>query len=317
MTQKALMRRESGLKPADASATRRDVAFSSGGVTCRAWLYEPLPRETAASPCIVMAHGLGGTRECALEPYAQAFAQAGFYVLLFDYRYIGASDGEPRQVVSIPRQLEDWNAAVAFARSLPEVDPHRIGLWGTSLSGGHVVTVAARDHGIAAVSAQCPMLDGHAAARMTRKGAGWGRVSRLAGCALLDIARSLIGLSPYYVPLVAPPGGLAAMATYDAYSGLTAIVPPGWRNETAARFFLALPLYRPVRYAGAVRCPTLLIACEKDTVTSPRAVTKAAARMGANARLIELPIGHFDVYLGDGFARTSQEQVAFFSRALT
>ena len=263
-----------------------------------------------------MAHGLGGTRDCALEPYAQAFAQAGFYVLLFDYRYTGASDGQPRQIVSIPRQLEDWQAAIAFARSLPEVDPHRIGLWGTSLSGGHVVTVAARDPGIAAVSAQCPMLDGHAAARMARKDAGWGRVTRLAGTALLDIARSLVGLAPYYVPLVAPPGGLAAMATHDAYAGLTAIVPPGWRNETAARIFLALPLYRPVRCADSVTCPALLIACAKDTVTSPRAVTKAAARMGGNARLIELPIGHFDVYVGDGFARTSQEQVAFFTQAL-
>lgn len=298
------------------AAMRRDVTFVSRGVTCRAWLYEPASDIARPAPCIVMAHGLGGTRECGLEPYAQAFAQAGFYVLLFDYRHIGASDGKPRQLVSISLQLEDWTAAVAFARSLDEVDPRRIGLWGTSLSGGHVLTIAAKDPGIAAISAQCPMLDGHAAARMLRKDTGWGRVVRLARAALIDLTRALLHLKPYYVPLVAPPGELAAMAADDAYSGLTAIVPPHWRNETAARILLALPLYRPIRWARAVKCPSLLIACENDSVTSPAAVISAADRMGDKARLVELPIGHFDIYLGEWFQRSSKEQIAFFSKAL-
>lgn len=299
-----------------AHAARRDEVFTSHGVTCRAWIYAPEETVPRPAPCIVMAHGLGGTRECALEPYARAFAVAGFYVVLFDYRYLGASDGKPRQLITIERQLQDWAAAIAFARAIPGVDPERIGLWGTSLSGGYVLSMAARDPLIAAVSAQCPMLDGAAAARMLMRKAGLGTMLKLGAAAILDAARGLFGLTPYYVALVAPPGGFAAMATHDAYSGLAAITPPGWRNEMAARLLLTMPLYRPVRHAKQVKCPTLIMACQDDSVTSPKAAIETAARIGDMAQLIELPTGHFDVYLGQWFARTSQEQIAFFSRAL-
>ena len=121
---------------------RTDTAFTSGNVTCRAWLYTPADADGAA---IVMAHGLGGTRDAGLEPFAERFADNGYTVLLFDYRHFGASDGEPRQLLSIKRQLADWKAAVAHARGLPGVDPDRIGLWGTSFSGGHVLTTATQD----------------------------------------------------------------------------------------------------------------------------------------------------------------------------
>jgi pimeloyl-ACP methyl ester carboxylesterase len=298
------------------TALRRNVAFDSEGVTCRAWVYTPRAGAARPAPCIVMAHGLGGTRDAALEPYAQAFAQAGFFVLLFDYRYLGASDGAPRQLISIPRQLEDWAAAIAFARCMAGVDPRRIALWGSSLSGGHVLVAAARDPEIAAVSAQCPMLDGAAAARMLAKDTGLATFLRLGAAALVDRARALLGLSPYYVPLVAPPGQFAAMASHDAFAGCNAIMPPGWRNEVAARIFLVLPCYRPIRAAKSVKCPVLLIACEKDSVTSPQTVIAAAAQLGETARLVELPIGHFDVYLGRWFVRSSEEQVAFFKETL-
>jgi len=298
------------------SPSRSDVAFESGGVTCRAWLFAPSPTVARPAPCIVMAHGLGGTRECALEPYAQAFAKAGFFVLLFDYRHLGASDGSPRQLVDIRRQLEDWAAAIAFARAMPGVDPERIGLWGTSLSGGHVMVVAARDPEVAAISAQCPMVDGRASVYMIVREIGWGAILRLGLAGLVDKARALIGLSPYYVPLVAPPGEFAAMASHDAWDGMSAIVPPSWRNEIAARMFLVLRYYRPTRAAKSVKCPALLITCAKDSVTSPQAVTAAATRMGETAKLIELPIGHFDIYLGQWFERSSREQIAFFKETL-
>jgi pimeloyl-ACP methyl ester carboxylesterase len=297
-------------------ALRRDVAFDSDGVTCRAWTYEPSEWVPRPAPCIVMAHGLGGTRDCALEPYAQAFAAAGFFVLLFDYRHLGASDGIPRQLIEISSELEDWAAAIAYARSMEGVDPRRIALWGTSLSGGHVLIAAARDPEIAAVSAQCPMLDGGASARMLAKDSGFLTLVRLGWAGLVDRARALLGMRPYYLPLVAPPGKLAAMASHDAWDGMRAIVPPNWRNEVAARLFLVLPCYRPIRAAKSVKCPVLLIACEKDSVASPAAAAATATRMGDKARLVELPIGHFDVYRGKWFERSSEEQVAFFKETL-
>ena len=298
------------------SALRREVAFLSDGVTCRAWAYEPDAALQRPLPCIVMAHGLSGTRNASLEPYAERFAAAGFYVVLFDYRYLGDSDGEPRQLISIPRQLEDWKSAIAFARDLPGVDPERIGLWGSSLSGGHVVVTAAHDKRIAAISAQCPMLDGHASARKVRKQVGFANIARLAAASVYDSVRAAFGLSPYYVPLVAPPGELAAMPTADAYAGLKAIVPPGWRNEVAARLFLRLPFYRPIRYASDVKCPALVIACEQDTVVSTKAAAKAVERMAGEARFITLPIGHFAIYLGQWFERSSSAQLDFFTVAL-
>jgi dienelactone hydrolase len=299
-----------------AACRRRDVAFQSGGVTCRAWLFEPGDDAARPAPCIVMAHGLGGNRECALEPYAKRFAAAGFYVLLFDYRHIGASDGDPRQLVQIGQQLEDWASAIEFARGLAGVDPARIGLWGTSLSGGHVLTTAARNPHVAAISAQCPMLDGTASSRMLRRRAGVGMIARILCAAVLDKVRSLIGLSPNYVPLVAPAGHVAAMQGSEACEGMQALVPRGWRNQVAARLFLSMPYYRPIRHARAVKCPTLIIACGKDNLVSSQAAVTAAERMGEKAKLITLPIGHFEIYLGEWFERSSNEQVAFFKEAL-
>ncbi|MGH8458186.1 MAG: alpha/beta hydrolase, partial [Nevskiales bacterium] len=143
---------------------REDVEFQSQDVICRAWLYRSQTPVASPAPCIIMAHGLGGTRDAGLQPYAEKFVAAGYVVLLFDYRHFGASDGEPRQLLSIGRQLDDWAAAIHFARGLSGVDPAKIALWGSSFSGGHVLVAAARDGKVAAVSSQGPMMDGLAAA---------------------------------------------------------------------------------------------------------------------------------------------------------
>jgi len=140
--------------------------------------------------------------------------------------------------------------------------------------------------------------------------------ARLIGAALIDTAHALFGREPYRVPLAAPPGHVAAMASHDAYTGCLAIMPPGWPNEIAARFFWTMPFYRPLRYAAGVKCPALIIACSKDSVASAHAAAKAAKRMGASARLVELPIGHFDIYVGEGFEASARAQVEFFTRAL-
>ena len=138
--------------------SRADVEFKSAGTTCRAWHYRPETAAADPTPCIVMAHGLGGTRDAGLEPYAERFAGAGFQVLLFDYRHFGASDGQPRQLLQVSRQLTDWRAAIDCARTLAGVDGDRIALWGSSFSGGHVATLAARESGIAAFAGSGPSI---------------------------------------------------------------------------------------------------------------------------------------------------------------
>ncbi len=298
-------------------APPRDIEFKSHGVTCRAWLYEPEGAVPRPAPCIVMAHGLGGTRRDSLAPYAERFCKAGFYVLVFDYRHQGDSDGQPRQLISISRQLQDWDAAVAFARNHDGIDPKRIALWGTSFSGGHVVVVAAKDPQIAAISAQCPMMDGTASARMAYKAVGLRTYLKIGWAAIKDAARSLFGMTPNYIPIVGPPGGVAAMATHDAYAGYTALAHPGWRNETAARFTLGLPFYWPISYARTVSCPALILVCLKDSVTSTRAAQAVGDRIGPRASVVKLPIGHFEIYKGTWFERSSDEQLNFFRDVLS
>ncbi|MGH2967075.1 MAG: alpha/beta hydrolase, partial [Solirubrobacterales bacterium] len=141
---------------------RLDVSFLSAGEQCRAWLFMP---NAARPPLIILGHGLGATREMGLEPYARRFADAGVAALAFTYRHFGDSDGEPRQLLDIERQLGDWAAALAYGRSLDGIDGERVALWGSSFGGGHVIEAAARDGAVAAVVSQCPFTDGLAAAR--------------------------------------------------------------------------------------------------------------------------------------------------------
>ena len=291
-------------------AERVDLRFESGGESCAAWLY---PSQASRAGCVVMAHGFGGVREARLNAYAERFQRAGHTVFVFDYRHFGSSSGEPRQLISIRRQLADWRAAVAFARSLDGVDPGRVALWGTSFSGGHVLAIAARDSRIAAVIAQVPFMNGLAtvAARGARDGL------RLAMAGLRDAIGASAGRRSRYVPIVGQPGELAAMTAPGAEAGCRALFPPGfpWRNEVAARIFLATGFYMPGRHARRVRCPLLVQVADEDVITPP-APAMRAARRAPGGELRRYSGGHFDIYLGEPFERVVADQLSFLARAL-
>jgi pimeloyl-ACP methyl ester carboxylesterase len=297
------------------STTRFDVKFDSEGTRCSAWHY-PSQSDQENSACIVMAHGLGGTRECGLAPYAERFSAEGYHVLVFDYRYFGDSDGEPRQLLKVSDQLKDWRAAIDFARQLKGVNSEQIILWGTSFSGGHVLSIAAEDQRLLAVSAQGPMVDGRAASLEILKYAGPVHLSKLSSCGLIDQARATLGMSPLYIPLIAEPGALAAMTSHDALSGYHAITNPGWRNEMSARTVLVLSLYRPISKAKKIRCPALIQVCNKDTVAPAKAAIKMAKLMPNTATLKQYDIGHFDIYTGKDFDIGIADQLAFYHNAL-
>lgn len=138
---------------------REDVAFDAdGGVTLRGWLF--LPDGPGPHPAITMAHGYAGVRDHGLEPFARAFAEAGFVVLLHDHRNFGASDGLPRQDIEPWRQIADWRRAISYLESRPETDAGRIGLWGTSYAGGHAIVLGATDRRLRAVVSQVPTISG-------------------------------------------------------------------------------------------------------------------------------------------------------------
>lgn len=296
------------------SALREKVRFVSGGAECVAWHY---PGTNQA--CVIMAAGGAVTKEPGTDPFARRFHEAGFSVLAFDYRHLGESGGHPRQVVPIGEQLEDWQAAIAQAATLPEVDPARLVIWGFSLSGGHVFPVAARNPQLAAAIAQTPLADGPVAARAAARHQKPLAALRTTGRALLDSVGQLIGLRPLLVPLAGEPGTVALLATPDGIDGDRALNPdnayPEWQQTVAARTALSLAFYRPGRHASRIACPLLVLVCDQDQSALPGPAADAAGR-APRGELVRMPGGHYEPFL-DGHERAAEAELAFLHRHLS
>jgi fermentation-respiration switch protein FrsA (DUF1100 family) len=295
--------------------SRGDVSFEVNGTSVAAWLYLPDDR-SAPVPCVVMAHGFGGTKDMGLEAYALRLQEAGYAALAFDYRHFGQSEGEPRQLAWIPYQLEDYRAAVDYARGLEEIDATRIALWGTSFSGGHVVVTAAEDENVACVVAQCPGLDGFESTKM-----GFKRVGIQTGLKVImhgqrDLVRSWLGLSPHKIPIAGKPGSVALMTGPGVCDAYALLATEGFVNEVCARIAIRGDKYRPVKKAQNVRCPVLLLICEDDDLAPVSAAEEAADRLGNLAEVKRYPIGHFDIYIGRNFERSVSDQLEFLSKHL-
>jgi uncharacterized protein len=139
--------------------TQREVEFTSGGEAVRGDLL--LPEGEGPFPVVVMAGGWCYVKELRQPQYAQDFVRRGFAALIFDYRRMGASDGQPRQHIEPWDQIEDYKNAITFVASLPEIDAARIGIWGISYSGGHVLIVGATDPRVKSVVSNVPVIDGY------------------------------------------------------------------------------------------------------------------------------------------------------------
>jgi fermentation-respiration switch protein FrsA (DUF1100 family) len=294
---------------------RKEISFEVQGMKVSAWLY--LPEDlTAPVPCIVLNTGFGGTKGMILESYALRFREAGFAALTYDYRYFGESEGQPRQMFSVRSQLEDCRGAISYARSLKEIDPERISLWGTSAGGGYGLVIAAQDKQIACVCAQCAGLDRHRDGKMALKREGIGFLLRLFMHAQRDKGRSRFGLSPHKIPIVGKPGTLAMLIAPGAFEGYARLVSPGFINEVCPRALLTTHGYNPINSVKEVKCPVLLQICEQDNLVSMDSALETAKILGDYADVKRYPIGHFDIYTGDHFERSVGDQVEFFSRQL-
>jgi pimeloyl-ACP methyl ester carboxylesterase len=293
-------------------AQREDVRFNSGSDRISAWLYRP--EGDGDTPLLVMAHGLGAVRAMRLDAYAERFSAAGYACLVFDYRNFGDSEGAPRQLIDVRMQLQDWTAAVAYARTLQGIDHNRIGLWGTSFSGGHVIATAARVPGIAAVVSQCPFTDSIASFGALSPST----TARITALAVRDLVAARLGGPPVMVPTAGHPGEVALMSAPDVYSGYMKLVPDGMelRNEVAARIGMTLLPYRPGRLAAKVRCPILFCVCETDSV-APSGPTRRYAAMAPRGEVKLYPEGHFEIYVDDAFERVIADQLEFLGKHLT
>jgi pimeloyl-ACP methyl ester carboxylesterase len=262
-----------------------------------------------------MAHGFGGTKDSGLLPFAEAFAEAGLDVLLFDYRGFGESSGEPRQFAWPPRHREDYRSAVEYARGLDGVDPERIVLWGTSWSGGHVVYEAADDPRISAVISMTPDLDGVATLRQIGRYAGLGHQLRLTWIGVQDAIRMLRDQEPLMIGTVGPPGAMAGMTTEESEPGMRAIAGPTWRNEVTGRAVFAEWTNRAITRMDKLRCPILVQIADGDSVAPPSASRAAAWRAKGRVEVREYPCAHYAIYL-EWLARAIADQLHFLRRHL-
>ncbi|MEU6559375.1 alpha/beta hydrolase [Nocardia nova] len=287
------------------------MSFYVKGVKCAAWLYLPSGSVDTSVPAVVLAHGLGGVRTWRLDDFAQALRQAGYACLVFDYRGFGDSEGTPRQIVDPELLLEDWRAAVLYARARPEIDPDRVVLFGTSFSGGHVTRLGAEDHRLAAIIAQCPFLDGIASTRAIDPL----RALRLTAAALQDVAAEKFGAPRVLVDLGGGPGSKAMVLADEA--DFAALIPEGVNSETrlAARAALKIMGYRPGTSTPRVSCPILFILCENDRLIPVKSSLRYAAR-APFGEIQTVPYGHFDIYSGAPFGDVIARELEFLARTV-
>lgn len=286
---------------------RQDVEFNADGSLIRGWLYRP---EGAAGPLpiVVMAGGFSCVKEMHLANYAEVFAGAGLAVLLFDFRNLGASDGVPRQELNPWQQVEDYRHAITYVTTVPGIDAQRIGIWGSSYSGGHCLMVAATDRRVRCVSVQVPTISGHESG-MRR--VPMDKVDALTEAFAEDRGRRMMGEAPAMRPLVGEasqnplyPSG----ETRDYFLSATKNAP-NWRNEVTLRSMEYARGYEPGVYVPYISpTPLLMIVGLKDSITCTDLQLDAYNRALEPKKLVLMAGGHFAPYeaefeLSSGAAR--------------
>jgi uncharacterized protein len=296
---------------------RKDIEFKTeNGVTLRGWHYVPDGRQGKA-PTIVMAHGFSAVKEMYLDRFAEAFAAAGLASVVFDNRNFGASDGEPRQEIDPWQQVRDYRDAITHAETLEETDPARIGVWGSSYSGGHVLVVGAIDRRVKCVVAQVPLASGHGNARRLI------RADYLAGVQGMfaeDRRARMAGKTPAMIPVVArDPASPSALPTPDSWVWFTETGrtrAPSWKNEVTLRSVEMFTEYEPGSYVSFISpTPLLMVVALGDVLTVADLALAAYERALEPKRLVTLQGGHFDAYIKD-FEASSKPTVEWFTRHL-
>jgi fermentation-respiration switch protein FrsA (DUF1100 family) len=277
---------------------RQDVEFDAEGVALRGWLYVP-DGAPGPVPAIVMAHGFSAVKEMYLDRFAETFAEAGFAALVFDNRNFGASDGEPRQEIDPWAQVRDYRHAITYARTRTEIDRDRIGIWGSSYSGGHVLVVGAIDPRVRCVVAQVPLISGHRNARRLVRADFLTSVQEAFDA---DREARFRGEAPAMIPVVdadpTAPSALPTPDSWDWFSKTAESRAPSWRNEVTLRSVEMFWEYEPGAWIQWVSpAPLLMVVAEGDHLTVSDLAIEAFEHAREPKRLAILDGGHFDAYV--------------------
>ena len=286
---------------------RRPVHIWSDGTRMAGDLWLPAGFDKdGAWPAVLLTHGWGGVRYHLNERYAPTFADAGFVVLTFDYRgwadshsrlvIVGElpqpdADGAMtvraraiREVVDPKDQIHDIISALDYLSGEPGVDRSRIGIWGTSYSGGHVIHVGARDDRVAAIVSQV----GYQGV------GGWNPDARRhARQRAVDRARG----------------------TIDPIPQATDRIP----NLNGTPDLAKMLDHRPIDLAPEVRVPTLIIDVTEEELfdhTANGGAVYDIIRRNAEADYVTFPGKHYSIY-GRHLAASTDAAIAWFRMHLT
>lgn len=296
---------------------REDIAFNAEGTTLRGWLYTP-DRGPDPFPCVVMAHGFSAVKEMYLDSYAEVFAQAGLAALVFDNRNFGESDGEPRQEIDPWVQIRDYRHAITYLGTRLEIDRERIGVWGSSYSGGHVLVVGALDRRVKCVVSQVPLTNGyHNIQRLVRADV----ISTIRELFNNDREARFAGMEPAMIAVVTnDPQGMAALPTPDSYTWFTETgdeIAPNWNNEVTLRTVEMLMEYEPGSYIERISpTPLLMLIAAQDHLAVAEEAFITYNRALEPKKLVVLPGGHFTAYTGSGFELSSSSARDWFVQHL-
>ncbi|TCM68154.1 alpha-beta hydrolase superfamily lysophospholipase [Acinetobacter calcoaceticus] len=266
------------------------------------------PKNIRKPAVVVMAHGFAALRQFKLIHYAQRFVQAGYAVVLFDYRYWGGSTGQPRELISLKYQLQDWKTVIGYLSTFKLVDSRKIVLWGTSLSGGYVLSLASELKNIQAVMVQIPFVDGAESAKCYPI-QYFPKALKLSS---QDYMGAKVGISAKTLPVVHP-YALSFIPTKDSYKGYMSIVHTDyyWSGEVPARVFFNLIRYRPILSVRDINVPVLMIAAKQDSLIPIESSRETATNIAPFVQYHEWEISHFEIYHGQWLEKAIQTQLAF------
>ncbi|CAN5269128.1 alpha/beta hydrolase [soil metagenome] len=295
---------------------RTDIAFDSDGATLRGWLYRP-DDASGLTPIIVMAHGFSATKELFLDDFAEVFCAAGFACLVYDHRNFGDSGGELRGEIDPWAQISGYRDAISFARSLDGIDGERIGVWGSSYSGGHVLVVAAFDRRVKCVVSHVPAISGWGSLSRTIPAAAWPKIR--AGFDADREAR-FRGEAPQMTPVVPErEGAEGTLTSPDAARFFLAMREraPTWENAITRKSVEMIIEYEPGLYIDRIGdTPLLMIVAMQDVITPADLALSAFERATGPKKLVKFECGHFDPYNGPLFPENSAVQRDWFVQHL-
>ncbi|KAJ7638212.1 Alpha/Beta hydrolase protein [Roridomyces roridus] len=285
------------------------------GVALDVWFFKPTG--PGPFPVVVAGHGMTVIKDAGMAAFGKRWAlDADYASLIFDYRYFGASDGEPRNFVSLSNQRQDFESIIRWVRQQPDLFlSSKIVLMGSAMSALIVTQLALDEEGLAGVMAHSPMLDGYD----TVMAAGFN--PRLLFWATVDRVRGNLGLSPTFIRAVGRPTEFALLNSPSSHPGFTAMFAQGETpfekapNLINPRVIFEFMSARPGRQLGRARCPVLLVAAKEDDNIPPRVAAEIARQTNEKVAVVELACGHFDIMEGGkGYDANIKAQIDFLRR---